>query len=620
MFNGTNTIGNSEISQVGSDVGINEAAPTATLDVNGTENVRGVLYLPPVATASSTIGQRSQLLQLGASAWSTSTNAAVTPTFKLLTNFVNNDTASPSGQLEFHYQNGTASLSVLSISSNGVIKFAPLQTFPGTIASVSAASPLTATTTSGAVALGLNTSALETTLNNQYAQLAGSNVFTGFLQANSNGGPGTEAVAGIGVRGSAGVYGQSDTGNGVLGYSEGPLGGFAGVFGFGSANKSSTYGTETGYQSAGVWGDSMAASGSQFAAGVIGTADNADGGSFFNNSQSYAAMYAQNMATYFKSQGVLLPSGASVGIQGSGFTGVYGISPLRPTMFDGQPVEDGGVGVYGVVGSPSQEGHAALENGQAGVWADTGISFGTALSATADDGSAGLFYNNSIDSQSIYAENDSASSQAIVFEARGGPQSGSGICTISVSGDLSCTGTVSNVVNSADGSSKVQTYSMQSAENWLEDAGTGQMAGGFAHVDLEPIYGATVNTGVEYHVFLTPKGDCMGLYVTNETTRGFDVRELGGGRSSIEFDYRIMAKRAGSENLRLVDVTGQMKKLAEPRVGARRPATRALQSQPADRIEQQTAGPVRPLPQIRTPSQTDNHAGNAVAAKGGEPK
>jgi hypothetical protein len=29
------------------------------------------------------------------------------------------------------------------------------------------------------------------------------------------------------------------------------------------------------------------------------------------------------------------------------------------------------------------------------------------------------------------------------------------------------------------------------------------------------------------------------------------VRELGGGKSSIGFDYRIMAKRKGYENIRL---------------------------------------------------------------------
>ena len=125
LWTGALTQGNSLITQVVSDIGINEVAPTATLDVNGTENVRGVLSLPALATATATAGQRSQLLQLSASAWSSTANAPVTPTFKLLTNFVNNNTASAAGQLEFHYQNGSASLNVLTIAGNGVLTFLP---------------------------------------------------------------------------------------------------------------------------------------------------------------------------------------------------------------------------------------------------------------------------------------------------------------------------------------------------------------------------------------------------------------------------------------------------------------------------------------------------------------
>jgi hypothetical protein len=103
---------------------------------------------------------------------------------------------------------------------------------------------------------------------------------------------------------------------------------------------------------------------------------------------------------------------------------------------------------------------------------------------------------------------------------------------------------------------------MQEAENWLEDAGSGQLVNGVAHVSLEPVFRQTVNTGVEYHVFLTPDGDCKGLYVSAKSSGGFDVHELGGGRSSIAFEYRIMAKRTGYESARLVDVTDHVKAMA----------------------------------------------------------
>ena len=44
-------------------------------------------------------------------------------------------------------------------------------------------------------------------------------------------------------------------------------------------------------------------------------------------------------------------------------------------------------------------------------------------------------------------------------------------------------------------------------------------------------------------MFLTPEGDCKGLYVQDKRGASFEVRELQGGSSSIAFSYRIVAKR-----------------------------------------------------------------------------
>jgi predicted transcriptional regulator with HTH domain len=68
---------------------------------------------------------------------------------------------------------------------------------------------------------------------------------------------------------------------------------------------------------------------------------------------------------------------------------------------------------------------------------------------------------------------------------------------------------------------------------------------------------------VEYHVFLTPRGDCEGLYVGSQTAQGFEVHELRGGSSNIAFDYRIMAKRNGFENVRLADVTKKYQEMEQ---------------------------------------------------------
>ena len=68
---------------------------------------------------------------------------------------------------------------------------------------------------------------------------------------------------------------------------------------------------------------------------------------------------------------------------------------------------------------------------------------------------------------------------------------------------------------------------------------------------------------MEYHVFLTPRGECEGLYVGATTASSFDVHELHHGTSNIKFDYRIVAKRRGYENARLEDVTEQLTKMRE---------------------------------------------------------
>jgi len=78
-----------------------------------------------------------------------------------------------------------------------------------------------------------------------------------------------------------------------------------------------------------------------------------------------------------------------------------------------------------------------------------------------------------------------------------------------------------------NGRRKVALYAIEGPENWFEDLGGAQLLNGTALVRIEPIFAQTVNTDAEYRVFLTPNGDCKGLYVTNKTANSFEVHELG---------------------------------------------------------------------------------------------
>ena len=556
-FSGASTIVDSPLFVSSSgEVGINQTAPTATLDVNGTENVRGILDLPPVATATATAGQRSQLVQFTASAWDSATSAVVSPIFKLLANFDGNNTASPSGDLELHYQQGPNSTNILSIANTGVITFAPTQTFPGTLKSVTATSPLTALTLNGATNLALNTTALETTLDATYPTLTGGNVFTGTNTFNVggiivNGNAATltaSAFSANGTQGEGGVSATSDTGNAVFGQ------------------------TETGI---GVYGDAT----------IDGT-----GGYFSNSSNLVPALYATNGESYggiaieassagYGSTGVSgsTPADDGIGVggeaTGNGGTGISGTATGGYDAFDGNSYgvygnATSGTGVFGTNGasySNSFEGLAPYKY-SAGTWGDTNVAGGGAIVAavagTADNNSAGYFYNKSADYASIVAYNEYPGPTGLfkVFKA----SSPDGTCGVGGTGDLSCTGQLKSLVSASGGARKVETYAMQSPENWMEDFGSGVLERGVAVVTIDPAFADTVTADASYHVFITPEGDSKGLYVIRKTATSFEVRESGGGVSSLSFDYRIVAKRRGYEAQRLTDVTASFNAANKP--------------------------------------------------------
>ena len=119
---------------------------------------------------------------------------------------------------------------------------------------------------------------------------------------------------------------------------------------------------------------------------------------------------------------------------------------------------------------------------------------------------------------------------------------------VRVNGNFVATGSKSAVVTLPD-NREVLLYAVESPGNWFEDFGHATLSNGVARVEIDSTFAQTINTEMTYHVFLTPNGDCKGLYVARKTATGFEVRELGGGQTNVTFDYRIVARRKGYENV-----------------------------------------------------------------------
>jgi hypothetical protein len=237
----------------------------------------------------------------------------------------------------------------------------------------------------------------------------------------------------------------------------------------------------------------------------------------------------------------------------AGVVGWEGGSTTKTIGVVGHTLSGVGAGVYGQNGGQSSTG--ALYTLGSGVLGDGGAVDQNGLSqigvsATADNNYALVAINNSANLNAIVALNNSTS--GFPFLAYNGLGNG---CYIDAAGSLNCTGSKNAVVRIDGGQRKIALSAIESPKNWFEDFGSEQLSSGTAVIRLEPEFAQTVNTKLEYHVFLTPKGDCKGLYVAHETSNSFEVHELGGGTSGVRFDYRIVALRKDFENIRMADHT-----------------------------------------------------------------
>ncbi len=169
-------------------------------------------------------------------------------------------------------------------------------------------------------------------------------------------------------------------------------------------------------------------------------------------------------------------------------------------------------------------------------------------------GDAIIASNNSVDSSHptlSLTNSDSTGAGDLILDAFG--SSFGGECSMDVTGNLFCTGTLGAAAK-INSRRQVGVYGVQSPENWIEDFGTGTLFGGVTTINLDPTFAKTISNKGDYHVFLTPAGECEGLYVASRSATSFEVRELKRGSSNVQFDYRIVAHRRGLETVRMPEL------------------------------------------------------------------
>lgn len=378
-------------------------------------------------------------------------------------------------------------------------------------------------------------------------------------QSASGSGTGVEGINNATSGYANGVYGQSvsTSGSGVVGFSNATSGYANGVYG----QSASTSGS-------GLSGNATAASG--YTSGVYGYAASTNGTGVYGSSTNWVGVGGETPSTI--GNGVAGFADATTGYT----NGVYGVSasPLGSGVNGNATAATGGAsGVFGSSIGPD----AGI-----GVWGSYQGTSGNGVGVRGDieapsTGTAGLFLN--------------ASGQGLILSGVSGPNFNQVLSVdssgnLDISGNLTVAGSKSARVKLEDGR-EVALYAVESPENWFEDFGTAQLQAGTAAVSLDPGFLETVNTAADYHVFLTPRGDCRGLYVARTTSGGFEVRELGGGSASIAFDYRIVAHRRGFETVRLKEVHLP-------------PAPKELQFRPASTRSVERAAPPQP-PRVAIP-------------------
>ncbi len=120
------------------------------------------------------------------------------------------------------------------------------------------------------------------------------------------------------------------------------------------------------------------------------------------------------------------------------------------------------------------------------------------------------------------------------------------------SGNIAGSGTKSAIIATEEGPKAV--YCQESPEIWFEDFGSAEIVSGMAIVDIADDFLMTVTINEEHpmKVFITPNARLGDWWVEKQQDRF--ILNAPDAKDGSSFDFRIVAKRKGYENYRMLDV------------------------------------------------------------------
>jgi hypothetical protein len=221
-------------------------------------NVLGKLNLPALGTATASKGFNSQPQDFVASAYNSTSKAAVAQTFQWQAESASNDTATPSGTMNLLYGSGTTTPAEtgLKVSSKGLITFATGQTLPTVSGNETVSGNLSATgvVTGSSFEIGSNLFAFGSDANgNAFLGFAGnstmtgaSNTATGVTALHSNTTGSSDTASGVNAL-LSNTTGSDNTATGAYALSYNTTGSFNTASGSVVLNSNTTGSGNTGY-------------------------------------------------------------------------------------------------------------------------------------------------------------------------------------------------------------------------------------------------------------------------------------------------------------------------------------------------------------------------------------